>query len=358
MRLYRRWVLASIIVIYLIILAGAVVRMTGSGMGCPDWPKCFGYLIPPTQRAELDFQPNREYNAGQVIIVDESLRVASKRFTSGAAYDATNWEAYDKHDYNVFNVYHTWTEYINRLIGALGGLVVLIMAVISFRYWRTDRRIVWLSWLAVFSMGVQAVIGKIVVDTLLSPVLITIHMVVALLIVGLLLYLYHRALPVAARWTPDAKLYRWTAIIIGATLVQVILGTQVRQHVDEIVDAVGYDRISESINEQANWVFYVHRSFSTLLLAATLYLFTLSRKRANKSPTSSLGLKDSADKTFHYGVLACIAGSIISGVLMNYVAFPFGSQAVHLVVASVLLGLLFYLLMQYRGSHVNHGNDS
>ena len=130
---WNKWALISV---YLVILAGSVVRMTGSGMGCPDWPKCFGYLIPPTERSQLDWKPNTRYQEGNVIIVDESLRVAVKDFESGNAYDPNQWEPYTKHDYAKFDAAHTWIEFINRLLGALSGLFVLGLFVCSLTFIR------------------------------------------------------------------------------------------------------------------------------------------------------------------------------------------------------------------------------
>ena len=76
---YKLFLKLSLVLVYLVIGAGAIVRMTGSGMGCPDWPKCFGYVIPPTERSQLDWKPDHDYKRGQVIIKNESLRVAAAR---------------------------------------------------------------------------------------------------------------------------------------------------------------------------------------------------------------------------------------------------------------------------------------
>jgi cytochrome c oxidase assembly protein subunit 15 len=136
---YKLFLRSSLVLIYLVIAAGSIVRMTGSGMGCPDWPKCFGYLIPPTERAQLDWKAVHSYEKGQVIIVAESLRVAPKDFISGTTYKAENWEPYTKHDYALFNPTHTWIEFINRLLGALAGLATLLLFVSSLFRFKTDR---------------------------------------------------------------------------------------------------------------------------------------------------------------------------------------------------------------------------
>ena len=173
----------SLIIIYLVIAAGSIVRMTGSGMGCPDWPKCFGYWIPPTERSQLDWLPNHEYTKGQVIILDQELRIAERSFNSRLNYDPKNWEHYSKHDYALFNPYHTWIEYLNRLLGALAGLAVLIMTVLSFWLKKKKKIIPIISFLILLGMVFQAWLGKTVVDSNLIPYRITIHMVMALLIV-------------------------------------------------------------------------------------------------------------------------------------------------------------------------------
>ncbi|MCB0762767.1 MAG: COX15/CtaA family protein, partial [Flavobacteriales bacterium] len=108
----------SLLFVFLVVIAGSVVRMTGSGMGCPDWPKCFGYYIPPTEEAQVLWAPNKVVNSGEMIVYDQALWKAQKTFTTGQAIDLANWEKYDQHDYAIFNVAHTWTEYVNRLVGA------------------------------------------------------------------------------------------------------------------------------------------------------------------------------------------------------------------------------------------------
>ena len=63
----------SLVLVLFVILSGSLVRMTGSGMGCPDWPKCFGYLIPPTNIEKITWQPNQTYNKGVMILHDKKF---------------------------------------------------------------------------------------------------------------------------------------------------------------------------------------------------------------------------------------------------------------------------------------------
>ena len=325
----------ALILVYLVIVAGAVVRMSGSGMGCPDWPKCFGYYIPPTDISELTWTPNRDFEKGQVIIRGEKLLVAQDNFNSGETFDESHWQTYTKHDYATFNPTHTWVEYINRLFGALAGLACFAMAIASFSYWKQNKKITLLSWLVVFMMGFQAWLGATVVYSVLNPVKITVHMVMALVIVCVILYILHLAKPKINTSLKFDKVFDSVMIIsLILTLTQIILGTQVRQYVDEQVKIVGYDGMA-NILEDPIIGFYFHRTFSFVVLAINVILITRNRKL-------QLGFKKIN------WVLWLLAIEILSGISMYWYAFPFGSQTIHLVIASLLFGTQFYLILESK----------
>ena len=188
-------------------------------------------------------------------------------------------------------------------------------------------------------MLIQAVIGKIVVDTMLSPVLITIHMIVALLIVGLLIYLLYEVLPKNIKYSNDGRLSKVALGIIILTLVQVAMGTQVRQFIDHQVDLFGYPLSSEWL-ENGPWIFFIHRSFSILLLLLHAWFFYIAIMKWHH-PLRSYSI---------LGLLLVL--TITSGIIMNYFDFTLASQPIHLVVASLILGLQFYIWMRLRSARI------
>ena len=330
-KLFNRLTKTSLILIYLVIISGAIVRMTGSGMGCPDWPKCFGYLIPPTQESELLFTSFHDYSKGEMIILNsENLYTATKDFKSNEFINLSNWSLYEKHDYVVYDPVHTWIEYINRLIGALAGIPILLFTLISIYYWKDYKYLTIISILTVIGMAFQAWLGKTVVDSNLAPYKITIHMLMALVIVGLILSLIVQTKK--ADFVNNRLFKNLIVFSIVLTLIQVVLGTQVREFVDEKVKSIGYDK--------ANWLtdvpikFYIHRSFSVVVLLVNFYLFYLNKK---------IGL---GFNKLSY-VIALIGVEILTGILMYYFDFPVLSQPIHLVIATIIFGLQFYILLEY-----------
>ena len=317
--------------VYMVIVAGAVVRMTGSGMGCPDWPKCFGYLIPPSEVSEIEFKPNHYYKKGIIIIHDEGLLVAKNNFKSNNVLKNSNWEKYTKHNYATYNSTHTWVEYINRLIGVLSGIPILIFTIISIWFWRKNKWITILSILTVLGMAFQAWLGKTVVDSNLAPYKITIHMVMALVIVALILYIIYASKTTYRKQITDNIFKKVLIIAIILTLIQIVLGTQVRQFVDEQVKQIGY--VKSQWMENPTLKFYIHRTFSILVLLVNGLLFLRNKKLNLGYNKTNL-------------ILLCIILEIISGIVMYYFDFPFLSQPLHLVIGTILFGIQFYVYLE------------
>lgn len=329
---FIRWAKISLILIYLVIIAGATVRMTGSGMGCPDWPKCFGYYIPPTQVEELLWKPNHEYDKGQVIINNNKLWVANSNFKTNDIYNANQWQEYTKHDYAEFNPYHTWVEYINRLCGALAGISCLILFILSFKYWQTKKSVVLWSAIVLILLVFNAWLGATVVFSVLNPVKITTHMIAALLNVAALIYLIHLATvnkKYTAKYDLFFHIFTWVAMLFS--LIQIGLGTQVRQFIDV--------QTRSGITDVSVWLanpdvtFYIHRTFSFVIFFVNLYLF-LRNKRLNLGNIKM------------NWIMFLLILEIITGILMYYIHFPFGTQAAHLVLAAIMYGLQFAIILE------------
>ena len=321
-----------LISIYVIILAGSTVRMTGSGMGCPDWPKCFGHLIPPTSEDQLIWKPNTEYKQGVIIIKNEALLVSKEKFTSRSEIDELNWKPYTKHDYAKFNVTHTWVEYVNRLATVLSGFFFLALIISSLFYWKENKLFTILSFATLFLMGFEAWLGKTVVDSNLATSKITIHMLVALLIVAILLVLLFKSKKQVPLFKTD-KLFRNLLLIVFAlTVVQIVLGIEVREFVDEQLKTLGFAN-KQLLDVDTNNNFLIHRSFSILVVILNILLFIRNRKL-------NLGF------TLPFWILIILGIEVLAGVMMYYFDFPFGTQAIHMLFAAILFGVQFYMILE------------
>jgi len=336
MKNIRNLTIASIIIVYIVILAGGIVRMTGSGMGCPDWPKCFGYLVPPTDRSDIEWKKNHNYKKNQIIIFNDSLIYANKDFISNDSIKRENWKNYTKHDYSKFNVYHTWIEYINRLIGALAGLSVLILFINSLKFINKQRLITILAFLSLTSIMFQAWLGKTVVDSNLLAGKITIHMLMAVLIVSILFILLSKLNEENSNLVFNKYISNLTLISLGLLIIQLLSGTEVRQFVD-------IQMLSNNYSEKYKWLmnppesFYFHRSFSIIIFIVNILIFIKLKKMIIDSKIFKI-------------IMILLFIQILTGIMMYYFDFPFATQPIHLLISSLIIGfqVYFYVLLKNK----------
>lgn len=318
--IYRKFGIATILTVYLLILVGGIVRSTGSGMGCPDWPKCFGKYVPPTHISELP----TDY---KTIFAVQGREIAD------------------------FNAVHTWIEYINRLLGVLTGFFILITAVLSISFWKKDKIITFLSVFALIAVIFQGWLGAKVVSTDLHEVIITLHMVLALVIVGLLIYTVVRSYNGIIKTEKITNLSKVNLITFASAIiafVQLIIGTQVRENIDILSKTLGESLRSEWI-ENLGMTFYIHRSFSILVLLLHVGLIYSLWQNANKN-----GRIQSLGKS----LLLVLVVEVITGVIMAYFAIPKPLQPIHMLLASVALGIHILLILFINFDFLFRKNDN
>ncbi len=311
----------TLVLIYLVVIAGSFVRITGSGMGCPDWPRCFGQWIPPTTDANLPSDYKDIYSSKRAKKIDKFCSFLDK---IGFSETATNI----RNDKSLlleqdFNARKTWTEYVNRLVGFLAGNGVLLIFLWVLRRYRT-RKLLFLSTINLVILVIQAWFGSIVVATNLVPWTITVHMLLALVIIGLQLWIILEISPSQTRPVRLSRLMKWlVGISFFITFYQMFLGTQVREQIDHLTQ-LGYTR-SQWV-EMLGMPFFIHRSFSWFVLILLTVLVWLNYK-SNK-------------EKIIYVLYTLLALELISGVMLAYADMPGLVQTSHLLFASILFGVL------------------
>ena len=336
LNLYQKVASTTVAAVVFLIFVGGLVRATGAGMGCPDWPKCFGELIPPTSVEQLPADYKTAFVQQRIEKNKRIVKMLDGMGFSELAYKIEN----DPNVYREeeFNPVKTWTEYINRLVGAIIGFLVLGTFFTSLSYWKTQKSIPIVSFIALFLTLFQAWIGSVVVSTNLLPGTISVHMVLALVIVNVLIYGVFKAsknlISIDIKDGLRNKLF-WTGIILMTlTSVQLVLGTQVREVIDLLKGATELSARSGWI-EQAGLAFIIHRSFSWLVFFAGLYAGYLVVKNQLTGIIKKLV----------YANVGLIVAQILIGVILEYFHLPPVFQVLHLVGIAVMVFVQFVLLL-------------
>lgn len=316
-----QWI--SLVLIYLVVIAGSVVRTTGSGMGCPDWPRCFGQWVPPTEEAQLP-ENYREP------LLEKRLKKAEKfaKYLKAMGMQDTAEKLLSDpklKEEEPFNARRTWTEYVNRLAGFLAGNAVLVLFLWTLLRYRKHKSLLRLSLLNTLLMGFQGWFGSIVVASNLVPWTITVHLLLALVIIGIQLYLIRltsKKQSVNLSISKGMKTLLLVSLLI--TVSQMFLGTQVREYIDELTRD-GFGRTTWS--EKLGVLFFIHRSFSWLVLLL-LALLAYRNERTHRFLLFRMAF-------------IVLAIELISGVLLAYFDLPAFVQVAHLVFACIILGVLW-----------------
>jgi len=300
----ERWLrtiaLITVAAVYFLIFVGASVRASGAGMGCPDWPTCFGSLVPPISESQLppDYQ-----------------QIYAER-----GYADTR-----------FNPVKTWTEFFNRLVGATIGLLVLLTLIAAWGWRRQDQTVFRMALAAFVLVGFNGWLGSVVVETNLHPTVITTHMVAALATVGCLLWVAWRPrraeLSLAAPLSPGLKRLLW--LLFGLSVLQLGLGVQVRELVDT-ASALSPDGPRGGWLAQAGGWLAPHALIGIMLSALSVML-ALKLRLAGQVRLVWLwqGL-----------VLLAVAQPLL-GLALAGLGLPAMIQPLHLLTGSLLFGLLF-----------------
>lgn len=304
----QRLALASIIFLILLIFAGAVVRVTGSGLGCPDWPTCWGELIPPTKVEQVDFE-----------------KLDIERFQRSAERFGRNPEEVSEESLRAeFSGTQTWIEFVNRLMAMPVLLVTLLLMIACLRSGR-------LQTLGVASFAlviVNALFGIVVVASGLHTGVVTGHMALAFALLFVLTYILWAG---GKEGTPRNRIpetsRRSVMVLLVCVMVEWAMGSQIREMTDDLMRKYGTESRAEWIHEISDsWMYLIHRSFSWSIFVGALFL------------GQRVGWKGFVPRL----VLAVVGALMVMGLILSQSGIHAVVQVLHVGLAGILVSAVFY----------------
>jgi len=304
-KFFFRSAFISTILSYLLIFVGGLVRVSGSGLGCPDWPKCFGRWVPPTSIEQIP-----------------------------AHIDPT-----------AFNIVLAWIEYGNRMLGVIVGISILLMTIIAVIYFKKNSKILLSSLLSLFLVIANGGLGAIVVSSVLNPFIVSLHMILALFLVSVLSYATIESYKLIntqkftgiflSKKISISLIALWIFIVI-----EILLGTGIRTNIELI--AIDNPLLSKGeLLDSLNSYKYLHSILGFSLLFLSFYLCYLFKD-------DFLGLS----KQLVLFIFVMIIFQIFLGELMIFFELPQLTRLFHTWGSSWLVGIIIilYNTLQYEQS--------
>ncbi len=312
----------GILLAFCVISLGAYVRLSDAGLGCPDWPGCYGKLLGVPDS-------HHEVNAAQAAFPHAPVEAAK-----------------------------AWKEMIHRYLAGILGLVIAAIAILAV--WPRRQSVIAPQIFLVGLVLVQAALGMLTVTWLLKPVIVTLHLLGGMLILATLVGIHaYQAPSLIDTTTPALKKAAWaiTAII----LIQIALGGWTSanyaamacsdyplcqgqlmpadmdwSHAFVFNRELGQTSDGQMLSLQTlTAIHWTHRSFALIVLAACV-AFAMRLKQQTE--------------TRHLGqlLLAAVVVQVLLGISNVWLQWPLGLAVLHNTGAAILFAVTVYPTVQFQ----------
>ncbi len=316
---FQKLATGALVSVLVLMFVGAVVRVTGAGMGCPDWPTCWGCLIPPTKVEDVDFSK---------LPIEKFQRKAERMGRDPATITEESLRA-------EFNPRHVWTEFLNRLTSLPVGFFSLATFIAAF--WQRPRRplVFWMAFASLTTVLVNAWMGARVVYSGLASGDITLHLALAMALLGMLAYCAWRGTEtpwrVAMEPAPLARLRLGVTVLLLVVVAEGVLGAQVREMTDVLAKVHANEARATWARElEGSWKYLAHRSFSWVVLGLAIWTWLMAKRHR----AGGVGWVENV-------VFGIVLAQMVLGVVMAQVHIYSGVQVLHVGLAAILLTFLW-----------------